>query len=313
MLQDALERVKKFRGEIYRAIKYRADAFMDLLDSLCSNVTANTPVKLSLNAHHQRTYNSITDVVSEFHKGETEQSQELFGTVLKQVFEENRQRNYYLFGADCTPAPRPQSQTVSTNRGFVYSPNPIADNKPITIGHKYSTLFFLPPKAENSPPWVLPVSVRRVATDQNDTVVGAEQLAEVLVKVQKENPTVLCVNVVDSGYCKPDYIEKLHGGENHNVNLVTIVRARSNRVVWQRPKERRSIYGNKRGHERWYGDVFRFNDPESWHEPDNTFEKSVLNKKEKKCIIRISGWNNMLIRQKNGISMQKHPFRLCSA
>ena len=65
MLAPILTNLKKFREQIYSAIKYRSDACMDLLDSLCSNTTADTPVKLSLNQHHRRTYSSITDVVSE--------------------------------------------------------------------------------------------------------------------------------------------------------------------------------------------------------------------------------------------------------
>ena len=78
MLQEqSISNLKRFREQIYSAIKYRADACMELLDSLCSNITADTPVKLSLNRHHNRTYNSITDVISEFHNGGNTQDESL--------------------------------------------------------------------------------------------------------------------------------------------------------------------------------------------------------------------------------------------
>ena len=80
MLNSIIYNLTKFREQIYSAITYRADACMELLDSLCSNTTANSPVKLSLNPHHRRSYNSITDVASEFHKGTEEQDQKLFVT-----------------------------------------------------------------------------------------------------------------------------------------------------------------------------------------------------------------------------------------
>ena len=78
MLNGMISQIKEFRDNIYSAIHYRSDACMDLLDSLCSNTSADSVVKLSLNPHHRRGYSSITDVVSEFNKGGIEQEEELY-------------------------------------------------------------------------------------------------------------------------------------------------------------------------------------------------------------------------------------------
>ena len=45
-----------------------------------------------------------------------------------------------------------------------YVPNGIG-NKPITVGHSFSVVAALPEKTEkNSPPWVIPLLIRRVPT-----------------------------------------------------------------------------------------------------------------------------------------------------
>lgn len=130
MLDPILTNLKYFREQIYTSITYRADACMELLDALCSNTTADTPVKLSLNPHHHRTDNSITDVVSEFHKGGEIQEDKSINILIQQMIKNHGLEKYYLFATDCTPAPREYANTL-TDRGVIYSPNPIADNKPI--------------------------------------------------------------------------------------------------------------------------------------------------------------------------------------
>ena len=214
----------------------------------------------------------------------------------------NQERNYYLFVTDCTLAPRVHSPTLS-DRGIVYYPNPVTGNKPITIGHKYSIMGFLPPKANKAPPWILPLMTKRVSTDSKDTEIGAEQLQATLNKLSCE---LLCVSVVDSGYCSPEYIDKLHNTNVNNNNLVTIVRARSNRILWRRSENKRSPYV-RRGHELWYGSKFDFKDEDTWHTPDKLFQEEITTKKGKMRLVSVQSWDNMLMRQKRGIHMNKNP------
>jgi len=309
MLDTILSNLKLFREQIYSSIQYRADACMDLLDSLCSNTTADTPVKLSLNQNHRRTYNSITDVVSEFHNGAKIQDDAILDTLIEQAINNNNDRNYYLFATDCTPAPRVHAKTLS-DQGIIYSPNPVANNKSITIGHKYSVNVFLPSKNKSSPPWCLPLSTKRIPTDTDETLLGASQLQQSLDALDKQDPDKLCINVVDSGYCKPEYIDKLHSDDANNADLITIVRAKSNRVIWRKSQEKHSIYSGKRGHELWYGDKFEFKNKDTWHDPDNTFNATTTTNKVKECFIEIQAWNDMLMRQKRGIPMNNYPFTL---
>ena len=54
-----------------------------------------------------------------------------------------QQQKYWLIGVDVTPAPRGFADTL-TDRSYVYHPNTIASNKPVTIGHQYSALVLFP-------------------------------------------------------------------------------------------------------------------------------------------------------------------------
>lgn len=312
MLTSILSNLKNFREQIYRIIQWRPDACMELLDALCSNVTADSVVQLSLNVHHRRTYNSITDVLTTFHEGGETQADELQHLLIEQAIEANSNRDYFLFATDCTPAPRVYSPTLE-DRGIIYSPNQVLNNAPITIGHKYSITGFLPYKDNNAPPWVLPLSTQRVSSSEDDALLGAEKFQQILNIILEKSPDKLCINLVDSGYCKPKYIDKLHGSDAQNENLVTIVRARSNRVFWRKSVQKRSMYSGKRGHELWYGDKFDFKQESTWGSPDAFFEKQVTTKKGKLCVVKIQSWNNIVMRQKHGIPMNEYPFTVCRA
>lgn len=56
-----------------------------------------------------------------------------------------QQRAFWLWGVDVTSHSRPFARTL-TDRGYVYHPNAVAGNKPVTIGHQYSTVALLPEK-----------------------------------------------------------------------------------------------------------------------------------------------------------------------
>ena len=303
-IPNNIAKLKKFRQSIYGCIRYRSDACLDLIDSLCSNTFATTPVQLSINPLHRRTYNSITDVLSEFHKDNNAQDENLLNTLVEQVTDNNDERDYYLFATDCTPMPRVYSKTLS-DRGVVYSPNAVLNNKPVTIGHKYSVTTFLPPKNINSPPWVLPLITQRVQTSVDEVLLGASQVKRCIDKIKAKEPNKLCVNVADSAYCKPEYIEQLHGDSSNNTNLVSILRARSNRVVWSKAKETRSIYTGKRGHELWYGNKFCFHNEDTWHKPDNFIQEVFTGKRTKEYIVTIQVWNDMLMRQKRSCPSER--------
>jgi hypothetical protein len=86
-----------------------------------------------------------------------------------------QQHKFWLFGLDVTPVPHPYAQTLP-RRLIVYSPNPVAGNVPLTIGHACSTLAFLPEReSRDTPPRAAPLSMRRVRLAGKAPELGVKQ------------------------------------------------------------------------------------------------------------------------------------------
>lgn len=216
-----------------------------------------------------------------------------------------QERPFHLFAIDVTSQPRQFSPTLQ-DRGFVYQPNAIRGNKPVTIGHQYSVLAYLPEKSGSfCPPWVVPLSTRRVATSCDKELVGQQQLQE-LIKDQKfDFNNHLSVQVVDCSYSKREYLYE----SAQNGNLVTVARARSDRTFYRKfqAPEGQPL---KAGHPTWYGERFSLKEPDSWHEPDQKAETSFVSRRGKKYKVKMQAWHNMLMKGKDGIAMHKVPFTL---
>jgi len=301
-----------FREELHQFFHYRADAIMDLIDALACNGSATSPVELSLNSQFQRQYGSIYKAVDKFfvssdpQKAEQEHSehqQKLMRIVGKQCTEPV-QRNFRLFGLDASGQPRPFSHTLR-DRGIHYHPNPAPGNKPVMVGHSYSVLTALPEKkGRTSPPWVIPLLIRRVPTDKKATEVGAAQIADLLKEEILPFGKDLSVLVGDSAYSARGFLAK---GVEHK-NLVILVRVRGNRTFYRMPEQDDSPSG--KGHPVWYGTSFDMKAPPTWGDPDATEVVSLTLRNGRVCQVEIEAWHNVLMRGERDIPMHEHPFTL---
>jgi hypothetical protein len=59
--QTAWNKLQEYRQAVYKQFRLRADAQMELVDALSSNLTAESVVELSLNPQFRRGYSSITE------------------------------------------------------------------------------------------------------------------------------------------------------------------------------------------------------------------------------------------------------------
>lgn len=166
-----VNKLKEFRESIYSFFPRRQDAAMELVDSLSSNTTARSVVELSLSPLHRRNYSSITRVLDEYPQDAGHAQCNEFILLMSGYCPELKSRRYHVFGVDSTPNPRIFSPTLA-DRSYVYAPNTISGNKPITIGHKYSIVAYFPEKNEQSLPWVMPLSCERVGTSQKSALLG---------------------------------------------------------------------------------------------------------------------------------------------
>jgi hypothetical protein len=308
MLDTILPVLKRFREKIYQFFPSRRDAAMELVDSLSSNKTARSIMELSLNPMHRRNYCSITRVLDEYKPDsiEKEQSQEkVLTNILSGVCVTNEQRTFRLFVVDCTPAPRAFSPTLE-DRSYVYTPNMVCGNKPITIGHKYSIAAYLPEKMNgNEPPWVVPLSCKRVHTSEDSELVGMKQIAD-CIKSQHTFLAELVVSLGDTAYNKPLCL----GVAKDNVNQVHISRSRNNRNFFYQYVSDNATKTKNRGRPKVYGDIHKLTDATTWRTPDDSIEFSQISSQGKIQIIKIDCWNHVIIRGKKNCKLSDYPLRL---
>jgi hypothetical protein len=101
----------------------------------------------------------------------------------------------------------------------------------------------------------------------------------------------------------------LQGVQQHK-DLVHIARLQNNRVIYNTPKPKllKKTKRRERGHELWYGVAFNLKDESTHGMPDNTQSVSYKTRKGKNFTAQIESWNDMLMRQKDGIPLNEYPF-----
>jgi len=215
--------LSQFQEILYQNLDNRADAIFELLDALSSNRDAKSPVELSLSPHFRREYPSVYSAIQGFNLS-PEAQRELLGMIAP----EPEERPFWLFSTDTTPHPRPYAKTLA-DRSYVHAPTPLKSNKPVTVGHAYSTVVILPEKEAGDPPWVIPASARRVKSQEDAELVGAEQLDELLTDPAMPWHGELVVHVGDASYSKLLFLWRLL----QHPDTVGVKRVRSNRVFYR--------------------------------------------------------------------------------
>ena len=274
---------------------------MDLVDALSSNIQARSVVELSENTSFRRDYTSLFKAVAEY---QPEEAIKNLAQLAAPYLPQPVQRPFWLLGVDVTPQSRPYAFKLE-DRGYVYQPNPIKSNKPITIGHQYSDVFALPERAAKN--WVVPLSTARVKSTDDKEMVGAKQIRILLEDEEMPFHNQLCAEVADSSYSKPAYLE----ANREKTNLVTIVRVRSNRIFYRKPGS--SDHYEGRGHPTWFGKSFLLSDEHTWPSPNEKVTTTFTSYRGRIYRVEIQAWFDLLMkgeRKPTLLSMQEYPFTL---
>ena len=312
----AVTTLQQFRQQLYNFFPHRADALLELLDALASNTHARSVVELSLSPLFHREYSSVYAAIEHLFvpskpEKATQEQRAYEQTLLRLItpyLPAPQQRQYWLLGTDVTYLPRRFARTLS-DRTFVHCPNTIKGNKPITIGHNYSILSLLPEKGSpQSPPWVLPLLVRRVQSTEKASQVGAAQIATVVGDKTLPFQDTLSVLVEDSAYSGREHL----GSLVRHKNLVSVIRLPANRVVY-RQFETPAGEKSSAGHPTWYGERLGLQDPATGPAPDGTASTTLITKKGQTYTVQLAGWYNMVRTGTRDIPMHKYPFTLVRA
>jgi hypothetical protein len=311
-VQEAIAQLKQFRQDLYGAFDHRADALMELLDALSSTPGARSVAELSLSPFFRRGYGSVYDAIAHlFQASDPETSvkeQQAWEQKLLRLkvsyLSPPQHRKFWLLGTDAVSIPRLFAQTLE-DRAFVYQPNVPGGNKPITIGHQYSAQVMYPEKdPSNGSPWVVPLSMRRIRSEETATTVGKEQIDALMEDETLPFGEELCVHVADSTYSAVLFL----GSTEEHKNLVNVVRLRGNRVFYRQPLP---VTGKRKpGRPPWYGEPFSMKDPTTWGEPNALEETALTTHKGQTYRVQLEGWHDLLMRGKKDLPMYQKPFTL---
>jgi len=203
--------------------------------------------------------------------------------------------------------PRPYAHTLE-DRSFVHQPTVIRGNKPVTIGHSYSLLAFLPER-EIDPAyehWIFPLSIERIAGHQKAIEVAQEQFHWLFDQDESDFKDQLCVAVGDTAYSTAEFTSPL----SQYTKLVFIARLRSNRTLYKPDDTRWTEQKRLQGHPTWYGEAVPISDKNTWLVPDETLSVLWTTKLGKTYTVTISARNDLLMRGKRDAPMHDKPLKL---
>lgn len=308
MIELIVAKFQTFRHRLFQLFPYRAGATMDLIDTVSAMTTADSVVKLSLSDLFRRTYSSLTDVLSSLFRANlkiplTDEERQKQAFKVTQLLAEkcapsSSEKDPVLFAIDCTANPRIYASKVG-DRTSVHAPNHVPGQKPITIGHEYSVLAYLPNRPEDQElHWVVPLSVKRVRSDQSGPQIGLRQLEE--IANQTDFKTHFCISVTDAAYSTKDWVVNV----NKWPHVVQIARVRSNRKFFRLPAPNSLT---RRGRPQEYGEELLLQDPS---EPDLEEITTMITRKGKECQVLLQRWNDVIMQGSKEERTHEHPFDL---
>ena len=304
--------IQAYRQQLYASFEYRADAQMELIDALLSNTSAQSVVSLSLSPFFRRHYSSVSDAIAAachhclVARGAARRTREQqLVRLLKPYLPAPQQRRFWLLTHDATAWPRRFARTVR-DVGYVYQPNTLRGNTPVTIGHQYDALVLLPEKPHpHAPPWVVPLTLRRITTQETETQVAAEMLNAVLTDTALPFQHDLTVDVADSKHSVVAFLGRVYP----NPNLVVITRSRGNRVYY-RPYVADSPAQRAPGAPKHYGVRFALREADTWGAPDEVLRTPYTSRRGRAYTVVIEAWASLIMKGKRDCPMWDKPFTL---
>ncbi|MCY7329373.1 MAG: hypothetical protein LH618_12545, partial [Saprospiraceae bacterium] len=221
---------------------------------------------------------------------------------------------YYAMTHDVTKMLKAHSPCLEGRQYVPTSNNVIASNRALGVGYPVSALHLGAGQAG----WCPPLALDRLGPQEDANAVAVKQIESLLRDKTLPFAEELCLLRGDSSYGKAIFLSPLYDLDT----LVPIVRLRSGMKVWQQAPDGEPTGGAKR----IYGKKFYLSDASGWktyrkkglpykvwqdslcEQPaDEHLEKETVLGNDRKVVLDIRRWNNLLIRTKKGASMKDKP------
>lgn len=264
--QSQLSKLVAFRQSVYQSLTKARDALFELMDAVLTSTGIVSFPELSCGPVFRRQWSSVYEALQDGKLNAT--------ALLKLEVESLPAVERPLLVGDHTAWARVKARTLS-DRSFVHQPTPIKGQKPITIGHRYSTLGVVPPNAGS---WFLPLLHERIESSTTPSVKLAGQLKQVcplLAEQFSQRP----LGLFDSEFGSGAFMLA-----TKDIACDLLFRVKPNRKFRGEPGTYKG-----RGRHPIHGEVFRLSTPKTWHAPDEEWECED----EKLGPVKIKRWDNL--------------------
>ena len=215
---DSLDALRTFRDSLYRCFDRRADALFELTDALLTAGVISSPVHLSLQPSHRRSWGSLCAALS---RGRIDEDA-VCELVAHHPLTEDLTPPVYA--VDVSVWSRCDAE-ASPERGYYYHPSRHSAGQPIVAGWAYQWIAGLGFDRDG---WAAPMDVRRIRPVENPNKVASEQLKRLLGRLPERDEVSLFV--FDAGY---DPVQLQQGVEDHRMQI--LVRLRAGRCFYADP------------------------------------------------------------------------------
>ena len=263
----------QFRQAAYEGLGTARDALFELSDAVIAMPAVQSFAELSCSWCFRRGWPSLYEALQD---GRPDRDQ-LVQLYSQHIHVDERP----MLAGDHTAWPRPTAYTLR-DRTVEHQPNPVPGGPPITLGHGYSTLVWVPEKKGS---WALPLLHERISSQETPLDKASEQLRQVQFLLP-----VRAISLWDAEYgCAPFLLATA------DIPADKVIRLRSNLRLFGPP----GLYKG-RGRYPVHGAKFKFKDPTTWWEPATDFEMEDPDLGE----VRVQIWKELHLQKAPGCTFQ---------
>jgi hypothetical protein len=284
---------------------------VNLVMALSTDHGGRHPTDLALSPFFQYQYSSITDVLTNMSRTPKEYenlTKSILGMIALLV--PPAQREVLHLAIDSVVVKHPFSETLEDVSYIAIPNNIIPGNKPLSIGYNVSSLNICLEKG-----WCLPLSFQRIPTNATALEVGLSQIKTVCTTVGTKDSLVIVP--ADTKYSSRKFLGPCFAMDN----VVVLARLLSNSKVYDSCPRQTSgapqVYGDawhlteKSGEKIMHRQdkEIRYNQ-RSIHDrtADETLTIEKYTKKNRKLVITLRRYNNLMLRSRQGVNMKDKPF-----
>ena len=261
---------KQIRHQTAQCFEQSREALFELVDALCSEPTARTLPELSLSPVFRRKWGSVYEALADGRVNERRWS-EIWTTALLA-----QHQGPVWVSVDSTSIPRPEAET-SPDRSIIYLPNLPHAKRPVSVGWHFSTVMLLPATRSS---WGALLSQRRISSEETAIAVAIDQL-ESLRHLLPAGTRLLA----DRWYASGPFVASCQ-----RLQMGALLRLKRNRKLY-RPAPEPGV--GKRGAPRKDGELFQGSKPETWGEPEATWQGTDWQGRP----LSVQAWHHLHLRQ----------------